>query len=68
MHSVNRDRRISHCSLTVEEAHNLLRNLREAGVERLRADLHEHVTHVLHQEKLSTVTSCLEVSIELNRL
>lgn len=46
--SVNKDQWISHPSLTVEEARDLLRNLREAGVERLRAYLHEHMTHVLH--------------------
>lgn len=39
---------ISHASLTVKEAHDLLRNLREIGVDRLRADLHEHMTHILH--------------------
>ena len=42
------DRSISHVSLLVEVARDLVRNLREAGVDRPRASLHEHVTHVPH--------------------
>ena len=48
----------------VEEAHHVLRNLWETGVEWLRANLREHVPHVLDQDKLSLVTRSLEVSIE----
>ena len=52
----------------VEEADDVARDLSKTGVERLRADLHEHVTHVLDQDQLSPVTRSLEVSIEFDRL
>ena len=51
-----------------EEAHHVLRNLSEAGVKWFRANLHEHVPHVLDQDKLGLVTGGLEVPIQLNRL
>ena len=43
-------------SFGVEETHYLVRDLPHTGVERLRANLHEHVPHVLDQEQLSLVT------------
>jgi len=52
----------------VEEAHHVLRNLPETRVNRLRADLREHVPHVLDQDKLRLITRGFEVSIEFNRL
>ena len=52
----------------VEESDHFLRNLSKTRVNRLRADLYEHVTHVLHQDQLCLITRGLEVPVELNRL
>jgi len=62
------DHWISHLPLIVEEAHDVVPNASKTRVERFRADLHEHVAHVLHQDQLSLVTRGLEIPIELNRL
>ena len=53
--------RTSHPLLAFEEAHDVLPNLSKTGFERLRTDLHEHVTHVLHQDQLRLVTRSFEV-------
>jgi hypothetical protein len=50
---------ISRLPLIVEEAHHFVRNLLVTGVEWLRANLREHVAHVLDQDKLSLVTCSL---------
>ena len=62
------NRPTSRAPLPIEEPHDVLRNLREAGDYRLRSGLFEHVTHVLHQDQLGTCTGCLQVSIEFGRL
>ena len=54
--------------ISAEEAHHVLRNLSETGVKWLRANLHEHVAHVLDQDKLRLITGGSEVPIELDRL
>ncbi len=62
------DRETSDLPFIVEEAHEVFRDLSKARVKRLRTNLHEHVAHVLDQDKLSLITHGFEVSIELNRL
>ena len=42
----------SHLPCIVEETNHVLRNLSNARVQWLRANPHEHVAHVLDQEKL----------------
>ena len=64
----HQDHGTSHLPFIVEEAHDVFRDLSKAGVKRLRANLHEHVAHVLDQDKLGLITRGFEVPIELNRL
>jgi len=47
---------------------HVLRDLLKAGVKRLRANLHEHVAHVLDQDKLRVITRGFEIPEELDRL
>ena len=53
---------------SVEEVDDVVRDLLKTGLDGLRANLGEHVAHVLHQDQLGLVSGSPQVPVQLDRL